>query len=141
MEDMVIPIIIVVASNCLYHLCSKSTPGNVNSFGTLSVTYLTAMILSLILFIYIVKVDNVAFELSKINWTSIALGVAVVGLESGYILAYRAGWQLNTASLVANITLAIALIILGTIVYKESLTIKQVFGIVICIIGLILITK
>lgn len=136
----ILPIFIVVASNCLYHVCSKSTPQSVNAFGALFITYSTAAIITLLILAYIVRPENVISELTNINWTSIALGVSIVGLEAGYIYAYRIGWQVNTAPLVANTTLAIALIIIGAILFGESITIKQIIGIGACIVGMILIS-
>lgn len=44
-------------------------------------------------------------------------------------------------SLVANLGLVVALVIVGVLVYKESLTFRQVIGMGICVIGLILISK
>ncbi len=139
MWDMLLPIMIVVASNCFYHIFSKSTPHGINAFGTLMITYLTATIITGIFFIFIVKPENVLIELGKINWASIGLGIAIIGLEAGYLFAYRVGWQVNTAPLIANTCLAIALIFIGALLYKESITIKQLAGIVICLIGIILI--
>ena len=46
---------------------------------------------------------------------------------------------MNTASVTANITLAVALIFVSMIFYKESITLKQVAGIVLCGGGLVLI--
>lgn len=57
--------------------------------------------------------EAVSLELSKLNWTAPTLGLAVVALEVGYILTYRAGWKINTASLVTNIALAILLLFIG----------------------------
>ena len=67
------------------------------------------------------------------------LGFAIVGLETGFILAFRAGWKISVANVVANITLAIILIFVGVILYKESISIKQIAGIVCCAFGLALI--
>ena len=78
-------------------------------------------------------------ELSKLNWTSIALGISVVALEFGYIHVYRAGWTVNTASLVANIALACVLVFVGFFLYKESLPLRQLIGIGVCVFGLFLI--
>ena len=64
-----------------------------------------------------------------------------LGLEIGYIYVYRAGWKVNTGSLVANISLACVLIIVGMLLYKEHVSIKQLAGMAICIGGLILVTK
>ncbi len=114
-------------------------PNNVNTFGGLMVTYLTAAIITGALFLYSIKYENTLFELAKINWTSIALGIAIIGLEAGYIYAYRVGWQVNNAPLVANTCLAIALLFIGAILYNEGITLKQIAGMILCIVGLIFI--
>ena len=79
------------------------------------------------------------FELSKVNWTSIVLALALVGLEVGYVFVYRAGWQVSTASVVANIGLACVLLIVGYFLYRENVSIRQIIGIVVCMFGLVLI--
>ena len=139
MINYVIPIIIVVASNCFYHICSKSMPSNVNAFGGLMITYLTGALVCGLIFLFMSKSENAVFELAKINWTSIALGIAIVGLEAGYIFAYRVGWQVNNAPLVANTCLAIALVVIGAILFKENVSLKQIFGMILCVVGLIFI--
>lgn len=139
MWDMLIPIMLIVASNCFYHIFSKSTPHGINTFGALMITYMTATIVTCVLFILYVKPENVVYELGKINWASLGLGLAIIGLEAGYILAYRAGWQVNTAPLVANTCLAVALIGVGALLYREGISLKQLIGIVVCLIGMTLI--
>ncbi|MBQ3473372.1 MAG: EamA family transporter [Methanobrevibacter sp.] len=139
MWEMIWPVLIVVLSNTFYNICTKSTPSNVNAFGTLMLTYVTAAILTGVIFLFLVKPENAIFELSKVNWTSIVLGIAIVGLELGYIFMYRAGWKVSSGALVANICLAIALLFVGAILYGENITVKQVLGIFICIAGLFLI--
>jgi len=79
------------------------------------------------------------FELSKVNWTSIVLALVLVGLEVGYVFVYRAGWQVSTASVVANIGLACVLLIVGYFLYMENVSIRQIIGIVVCMFGLVLI--
>lgn len=136
---MIWPVLIVVLSNTFYNICTKSTPSNVNAFGTLMLTYITAAILTGVIFLFLVKPENAIVELSKVNWTSIVLGIAIVGLELGYIFMYRSGWKVSSGALVANICLAIALLFVGAILYGENITVKQVLGIFICIAGLFLI--
>lgn len=139
--SLIFPMVLVVLANTMYNICTKSTPGDVDPFVTLIFTYVTATIVTIILFFVISRPENVAFEISKINWTSIVLGISIVGLETGYILIYRAGWKVSNASVVANICLACTLLIVGFVAYKENISLKQVLGIVICIVGLILVTK
>ena len=139
--SLILPMVLVVLANTMYNIFTKSTPGDVDPFATLIFTYITATIVTVILFFVISKPEDAVFELSKINWTSIALGIAIVGLETGYILIYRAGWKVSNASVVANICLACTLLIVGFVIYNENISLKQILGIVICIIGLILVTK
>lgn len=139
MWDMFYPISIIVISNIIYNICAKSTPDSVNAFASLTVTYLIAASVSFAAFFISSKDKNIFTEFGKTNWTTFALGVVIVGLELGYILAYRNGWPMNTASVTANITLAIALIVIAFVFYKETITIKQIAGIVLCGGGLVLI--
>ena len=135
------PLIIIVASNCFYNICTKSTPEGINAFCALVVTYMTAAIITAALFIFDVKPANAITELSKINWTSFVLGVAIVGLEIGYILLYRAGWKISSGALVANICLAFALILIGALLYREQITLRQVLGFGLCVAGLVLVSQ
>ncbi len=83
--------------------------------------------------------SDVVGEISKINWVSVILALAIVGLEVGYVFVYRAGWTISTASVVANIGLACVLIVLGYFLYRENVSINQIVGIVVCMFGLVLI--
>ena len=137
----VFSIIIIVVSNILYNICSKSIPEKANPFSSLFITYITGAIITVIAFKFY-KTDRGFFQsFEDINWASIVLGFCIVGLEFGYIMAYRAGWNISVGSLVANIFLALMLIPVGILFYKEGFGINKIFGIVLCIIGLIFINK
>lgn len=117
----------------------KSMPSDVNPLGALMVTYLVAAIISGLIFVFMVGPSNFGVELAKINWTSIILALAIVGLEVGYVFVYRAGWTVSTASVVANIGLACVLIFVGYFLYRENVSLQQILGIIVCMVGLILI--
>lgn len=137
----VFSIVLIIVSNIIYNVCQKSTPQNANPFSALLVTYMTAALLTLVAsFFY--KSDKGFFNsFNELNWTSVVLGGAIVGLELGYLLAYRAGWNISLGSLVANIILALLLIPIGILVYKEGFAFNQIIGVVFCMVGLILINK
>lgn len=137
--NLIWPILIVILSNTFYNIGMKSMPGDVNPFGALMVTYVVAAVISGILFICIVGPSNVSAEISKINWVSVVLALAIVGLEVGYLFVYRAGWTISTASVVANIGLACVLLMVGYFLYKENVSFNQIVGIIVCMVGLILI--
>lgn len=139
MWRLIWPILIVLLSNTFYNVCMKSMPNDVNPFGALMVTYLVAAIISAIIFVYVAGPSNVGAEISKINWTSVVLALAIVGLEVGYVFVYRAGWTVSTASVVANIGLACVLLFVGYFLYRENVSLNQIVGIAVCMVGLILI--
>lgn len=137
----VFSIVIIVISNIFYNVCSKSTPAKANLFSSLFITYLTAAFITVIAFNFS-KTDKGFFQsFEDLNWTSIVLGFCIVGLEFGYIMAYRAGWNISVGSLVANILLALMLIPIGVLFFKEGFGLNKILGIAFCIIGLIFINK
>lgn len=138
---MYIPIAIIVLSNIFYHICSKSTPANVNPFAALTVTYLVGAAFSAVLFFVLNPHDNLFAQLKNINWSTWILGLAIVGLEAGSIYMYKAGWEISTGQLVHSAILAICLIIIGAIFYKEPMTAKKLIGIGVCMVGLFLINS
>lgn len=130
------PIALVVCANTIYQICAKSVPASINPFASLTVTYLVASVCSAVLYGFLGKNGNLLREYSHLNWASFALGIAVVGLEVGFIFAYQAGWPVSTASIVQSAFLAIALIVVGLLLFHEAITWNKVVGVVICLIGL-----
>lgn len=141
MWNMLWPVLVVVGANTIYNISTKSTPANVNAFASLAMTYVMAALSSVVLFFLTSNSKNLLAELAKTNWTAYALGIAIIGLEFGYICIYRAGWKIGVASLVANISLACVLLVVGYFFYKEVITLKQLLGMGVCAIGLMLIVK
>jgi len=134
-------IVLIVASNVMYNICQKSTPEKANPFVALLVTYATAIVMTLVTLIFYRPEKSLTESIKQLNWTSVVLGIAIVGLELGYLLAYRAGWNISVGSLVANIILALILIPVGILIYHEKFELNKVIGSVFCIIGLVLINK
>ncbi len=133
------PILLVVLSNVVYQVCAKSVPDNVNPFASLTVTYIVGAICSAIIYFVIGNQVNIAKEIAKMNWVPYVLGLAIVGLEVGFIYAYRAGWQVSTASIVQSSFLAVILIFVGLLLYNEALTWNKIIGVLICLVGLVFI--
>lgn len=65
------------------------------------------------------------------------MGFAVVGIEGGFLMMYRNGWEVSKGSLVANILLAVVLAFIGFLFLKEEVTVKKMIGIALCVGGVI----
>ena len=138
MWNYIWPVFLILGSNIAYNLMTKSTPAQVNPFASLTVTYLVAAVFSFILLLFSSSGHPMA-DFREVNWTGIVLGIAIVGLELGYICLYRAGWNISVGSLVANVLLAACLLVIGLVVFKEAVGVKQMLGIAVCLCGLVLI--
>lgn len=137
----ILPIVLIVASNIVYQLCTKAVPKSVDPLASLTVTYLTGAICSAILYFILNGVPDLIAEYKRINLAPFILGISVVGLEAGFIYAYKAGWQVSTLSIVQSIFLTIALILIGVMFYKEAMTASKIIGIIICLVGLYFINR
>ena len=135
------PIILVVVCNTVYQVCAKSVPQAMNPLASLTATYAVAALTSAALYYLLGKEPNLAREYARLNWAPFALGIVIVGLEVGFIYAYKAGWAVSTASVVQSAFLAVALIVVGLLVYHEAITWSKIVGIVIVLIGLVFINK
>ncbi len=135
------PILLVVLSNTVYQICAKSVPEGIYPLASLTVTYAVGAVVSAILYFALNRDGNLLREYSHLNWAPFALGLVIVGLEVGFIYAYKAGWQVSTASIVQSAFLAVTLIAVGLLLYREAITVNKVIGIVICLIGLFFINK
>ena len=133
------PLLLVIASNVTYQIVSKSTPAGVNPFLSLIVTYLVGAAVAFVLYRVTADGRGLAQGLSDVNWTSPALGFAIVGLEAGFLYMYRAGWSISTASLTANLSVALILLLLGVLCFHEGIGVRQAFGMVLCVGGLLLV--
>ena len=136
MFSYVWPLALVVISNVFYQICAKSVPEKINPFASLTITYAVGAIASLIMYIFLHKDGNIIQEYQKANWAPFVLGFAIVGLEVGYIYAYKAGWPVSVAQIVQAAILAVILIFVGYMLYKETITWNKVVGIIVCLAGL-----
>ncbi|KUO58656.1 hypothetical protein APF79_03695 [bacterium BRH_c32] len=139
-----IPIALVVLSSVCYHVSQKSTPSGLNPIVALIVTYVTASVVSILsYFVFVPKSDLVGLleAIKNANWASLLLGFTVVGLELGFLLAYRAGWNISIAGLLSNTLVALMLIPVGLLLFKETISLTSVIGVVICITGLIFVSR
>lgn len=130
------PLGLVVLSNVFYQICAKSVPDKMNPLASLTITYLVGAIMSLVLYYALNQGGNIIKEYQKVNWAPFVLGLVIVGLEVGFIYAYKAGWPVSTAQIVQAAVLAVILIAVGYVLYREPITWNKIVGIVVCLAGL-----
>ena len=136
-----LPLLMVVCSSTIYHICAKSVSPKLNTFASLTVAYLIGAVLTVIIYYATSPTKSLVQEVSHLNWATVVMGLAIVGLEAGNILMYKAGWNISVGSLINNITVSIILLFVGLLLYKEKITPTQIAGIVLCLAGLVLVNR
>jgi drug/metabolite transporter (DMT)-like permease len=130
-----LPLLLTVGATTLYHIAQKSVSPQVNPMLSVTVNYVTALLLSLLI-LPLYPGNSLRASWRNLNWASVAVGVAIVGIELGFVVAYRAGWRISVASLIANVTTALLLVGIGLVFFREHLSGRGALGIVLCIAGL-----
>ncbi len=130
---------LAILSNIVYHICQKLTPADANPALALTVTYAVATGLCVVLLAFFPLKMSLPQALGQLKWASLLLGVSIVGLELGFLLAYRAGWNISLVANVVNTLVAVSLIPIGLIFFHEKLSLVNAGGIALCLIGLVMI--
>ncbi len=131
-------IILAICSSALYHFTAKSTPSNVNYTVSLLVTYGVAFIVVLFTFVFFPLRNGIAFELKQLNWASIGLAIAIVGIEFGFLLTYRSGWNLGIAAVLVNVVASLILVPVAIFFFKDKISWVNILGILVCLVGLVM---
>lgn len=133
------PVLIIVVSNVLYDISAKSFPQKINAQAGLTAYYIIAAAVSLVLFYLTSEDKNFPAELKKVNWATFTLALGCTGIDLGYVLLFRAGWNISYGSLVCNIMIAVALILVGKMLFQEYINKYHLIGISFCLAGFALI--
>lgn len=131
---------LVVAGNVLYHLSQKSIPRGLNPAFSVTVSYVVALALSAALYPFLSS-QPVRESARQLNWASVGVGVSAVAIEFGFLLVYRAGWNISSASAMASAAIAVVLIPIGILLYRERLSTVNVVGLLLCLVGLVLVIR
>ena len=141
MNSFYLPILMTIGGGVLYHVGQKAIPQTVHPFVAVIVAYSIGILLCAAALYFDPAGRSFSASVKELNWAVIGVGVGAVVIEIGFLLAYRNGWNINAASVVCNISVALLLIPIGLVVFREHLTLRHAAGIGCCLIGLYLISK
>jgi drug/metabolite transporter (DMT)-like permease len=140
MKGPLLPLGITLAGAVVYHVSSKSVPRGVHPVLAISAAYLTALGACAIL-LAISRPGAPASSLREMNWAVAGLGLGAFLIEVGFLWAYRSGWPLNSAAVVVNVSVALALVPIGWAMFAERVSVGRLAGILLCLVGLILLSR
>ena len=141
MKNFYFPLALAVGGNLLYHLSQKSMPKAANPLYVITIAYLVGIVGCLLCSLIYPHEKSFGETLRESNWAVFAMGAGALIIEVGFLLAYRAGWNISTAAVVCSTAVTLMLIPIGLFAYKEQLSMRNVVGLLFCMLGLILVAK
>ena len=139
MSIFYLSILLTIISNVLYHIFLKLLPSGTHPAVSLIVAYSSALVACLLYLLLFPPIEGLLPSLRKISWVNVAVGFAIVGLELGFILAYRAGWSISLAGIVSASAVAVILLPVGLLAFKERISPINLLGVAVCICGLVMV--
>lgn len=131
-------ITLAIASTVLYHFTQKQIPPDANPAVSITVTYVVSLGLCFILLYFLPPKNGIMSALRRLNWASYVLALALVGLEVGFLLVYRSGWNIGLAAVLVNVAAALILVPLALFYFKDQLSWVNIAGILVCLAGLLM---
>jgi uncharacterized membrane protein len=131
---------LAIVATVAYHVVFKLTPATVNPFLSLFVTYSLVALVFLGVLLATGGAQGAAFswrgEFALLNWTAIALALAIVGLDIGFLMLYRGGFEVSLGAIVTQTAAGALLVVVGLAFFREALSLVNVVGIGLCVLGL-----
>ena len=129
---------LAIASSALYHFTQKQIAPGANPAVSTIVTYAISLALCLGLLIFLPAQNGFVAALKQLNWASYVLAISLVGLEVGFLLVYRAGWNIGIAAVLVNVVASLILVPVAIFVFKDKLSVVNIIGILVCLAGLVM---
>ena len=141
MKGSWLPIALTITGAVMYHVSSKSVPRGIHPLAAIVGAYLGAIVVALLLTAVWPGAESFRGSFRQINWAVLGVGLGALLIEAGFILAYRAGWPLNTVSLMVNVAAALILVPVGLGLFGERFSPAKAAGVVLCLAGLVLLSR
>lgn len=129
---MLVPLLLIVVGGIAYHLALKVTSSG-SPWAVLAVAYGLAFAVCAGLWL---RGGRVTTGMGR-GAVAVAalLGVALIAIEGGYLLAYRSGLAMGNAATLANAAIVVGLMVVGAALLGESLTAMRVLGVAVVAAG------
>ena len=141
MRPSYFPVALAVVGMLFYHLAQKSIPKEMNPFFATMIAYLVGIVVCAICAFFYPGGKSLVDSVRHSNWAVFVVGAAAAFIEVGFLLAYRGGWRISVAAVATNVAVTAMLIPIGIIIFKDHLSLRNILGLIFCILGLVLVVR
>jgi drug/metabolite transporter (DMT)-like permease len=141
MTSFYFPVVLTVVGMLFYHLAQKSVPKDSNPFVALIIAYSVGIVLLAICGLIYPSKKSFIDSVRESNWVVLLLGVGAASIELGFLLSYRAGWKISVTGIATNVAATVLLIPIGIFLFKDQLSLRNILGLIFCVLGLVLVVR
>lgn len=136
-----LPLCLAVGGMLFYHLGQRAIPKEINPFYAVIVAYAAGIIVLAVCALSFPGDKSFVSSLRISNWAVFVMGVAAACIEVGFLLAYRSGWRISIAAVTTNVAVTLLLVPIGVVIFKDHLSLRNVIGLIFCVLGLVLVVR
>jgi len=141
MKETFIFLAVATLGCVIYHIGQKAIPSTTNPMVVLMVVYFVAFLLAMTAVPFFRNSTQINSSTQIFSWPVLVVGIGVILIEGGFLLAYRSGGSLQWSGVVVNAIAAIVLVPIAICVFRESFSTVRVIGIILTLSGMALITQ
>jgi drug/metabolite transporter (DMT)-like permease len=141
MKDVYLYLGVATLGVVIYHLGQKVISPSVNPMVLLMGVYFIAFLLAFAA-LPIFKTSGQAISVRQVvSWPVLVVGIGVILIEGGFLLAYRYGGSLQWSGVAVNGLAAVVLIPVAIFAFREHLSLSRVFGVLLTLTGMALMAR
>jgi len=131
--------VLAIVGGVMYHHFVKRIPATIHPIVSIVGIYLGVLLVSGLLLGLVPPAEGYRYHFKQLSWVQLAVAISVFLIELGFVLMYRAGWNLSSGNLVTGVFINLLLLALGVGLLREKLSVVNAIGIAISIIGVAMI--
>ena len=131
---------IVIIGAVSYQYLTKRIPVSLNPIVSMIGMYTAVLALGAFLLPFFPSEGSISQHFRQLSWIQLGLAISTIMVALGFLLMYRYGWNLSTGNIVTGVFINIILVILGVTLLDEKINFLNAIGIVLCILGVALIS-
>ncbi len=134
-------LLLAIVTTVGYHLVMKATPATVSPFLSLAASYTLGAAVFLACYALAPDSPPLREAVRPLNWTVFALALSVVGLDIGFLMLYRSGFDVSLGQILTQSGAALILLVAGIALFREKVTAANLAGVALCVVGFWLINR
>ena len=132
--------VIAIIGTVGYHFFVKKIPSGIHPLVSVVGIYVAVLVICIPILLLIPIQGGLAMHIKQLNWVQVAVALAIILMELGFLLMYRYGWDLSVGNLVTGVAINIMLMAIGLLILREQLSFINIVGIILSIAGVAMIS-